>query len=107
MSLGLSSDNVEDFLAKGSITVLPNTLVNGVGTILDVSVIQVSLPTNVNATLVGTSTSDRDTDVGFSGRLASDLIDDVISIYSPLALRRRFHTFRIHHQGKISTLFSN
>ena len=107
MSLGLSSDNVEDFLAKGFLAVLSDTLVNGVGTILDVSVIQVPLPTNINATLVCTSTSNRDADVSLTGRVASDLVDDVVPIHPPLALRRRFHTFRIHHQGRISTLFSN
>jgi len=91
---------MEDFLAKGSIPVFPDTLVNGVGTILDVSVIEVPLPADIHATLVGSPTGDSDSDVGVTGRDTGDLVDDVVSINSPLALRR-FHTFRIHHPAEV------
>ena len=63
-------------------------------TVLNRSMVAVTVPANVHALLIGTTPSHRDTDIGFAGSVAGKLVDDVVSIRAGLALRR-FHALRI------------
>lgn len=94
MRLGLTSHNRKNFLGEGIGTVRADTICKDRRTVLNRRMVAMTVPANVHALLVGTTTSNRDTDIRFSGSVAGKLVDNVVAIRAGLTLRR-FHALRI------------
>jgi len=96
MTGSLSTDNAQKLLGK----LLGTMVTNGRGkrkiTVLNASVIDMTLPTSLNGLLVSTTASNGDTDVRIARLIARNLVDNVVAVVTTLARRNLVIGLALH-----------